>query len=279
MNTLVRVMMRGPGTAIRRNWKLVLVCAVWLGACRDPATASGTALYITTEFDPALLLTQVRVWGSVEGGQPFGPHVLPEQPDRLLSSRETLRVLLGDVPNGVQARVSIEGLRDHQVVARGEGTTHIRDGYEVDVTLRLEPASSDGGTFCIGCGGCCQDGTCTGPSLRACGVGGNACVACDPVKTDTCDARGVCVCGSNPACAELTVDRCMDGQCRCGNSGPCAPGQECVDGTCRCTTNSCAGCCSGNICEPGNTKDKCGKGGEVCRKCGKGCNADRVCNN
>ena len=222
-------MMRGPDTATRGGWKLVLVCAVLLGACRDPATASGTALYVTTQFEPTLLLTQVRVWGTVEEGAPFGPHVLPEQPARLLSSGETLRVLLGDVPNGVRARVYVEGLRDGGAVARGEGTVQIRDGYEVEVSLRLEPASP--GTFCIGCTGCCQDGTCIGATLETCGAGGNTCVTCDPARTDTCDARGLCVCGANPACTGLNVDRCENGQCKCGNNGPCAQGQECVDGS------------------------------------------------
>lgn len=270
-------MMRGPDTATRWGWKLVLVCAVLLGACREEGTASGTALYVTTQFEPTLLLTQVRVWGTVDEGAPFGPHVLPEQPARLLSSGETLRVLLGDVPNGVRARVYVEGLRDGSAVARGESTVQIRDGYEVDVSLRLEPTNPD--TFCIGCTGCCQDGTCIGATLETCGAGGNACVVCDPVRTDTCDARGLCVCGANPACTGLNVDRCENGQCKCGNNGPCAQGQECVDGTCRCTPDSCAGCCSGNICEPGNTRDKCGKDGALCKKCDKSCNADRVCIN
>lgn len=189
MNTLMCAMMRGPDTATRKGWKRVLVCAMLLGACRDPATASGTALYITTEFEPTLLLTQVRVWGSVEEGLPFGPHVLPEQPARLLSSGETLRVLLGDVANGVRAKVYAEGLSDGGMVARGESIVEIRDGYEVEVTLRLKPGGPD--TFCLGC----------------------------------------------------------------------------------------AGCCSGNTCEPGNTRDKCGKGGAACRECGKNCNAGRECIN
>jgi len=277
MNTLMCAMMRGPDTATRGGWKLVLVCAVLLlGACRDSGTASGTALYVTTEFDPTLLLTQVRVWGAVQEGAPFGPHVLPEQPARLLSSGETLRVVLGDgVTSGMQAKVYVEGLRDGGVVAQGQGTVQLRDGYEVDVTLRLEPSNPD--TFCLGCAGCCKDGVCTTASLESCGAGGNTCAVCDSQRSDTCDARGVCVCGSNPACSDQTVDRCVGGQCKCGSTGPCAQGQECVDGTCRCTANSCAGCCLNNVCEPGNLKDKCGKGGESCRKCNRSCNADRTC--
>ncbi len=197
-------MMRGSGEwtggGSRVGWRgvLGLVCAVLLASCRDPAAASGTALYVTTAFDPTLLLTQVRVGGSVEGGQPFGPHVLPEQPERLLSSGETLRVLLEDEANGVRAKVYVEGLRDNLVVARGEGSAQLHDGYEVDVTIRLEPVPPDetgGGT------GTPDGGSCSG----------------------------------------------------------------------------CDGCCSNNVCEPGNTRDKCGKGGGPCRKCKKNCSPDRTC--
>lgn len=271
----------------RAGWRgvLGLVCAVLLASCRDPAAASGTALYVTTEFDPTLLLTQVRVGGSVEGGQPFGPHVLPEQPTRLLYSGETLRVLLEDEPNGVQATVYVEGLRDNVVVARGEGSAQLRDGYEVDITVRLEPAAPedpntgnpDGGV-CGGCDGCCSSGgTCSPRTFQTCGAGGSACVTCDPARADACDARGVCVCGTAPSCSSARVDRCVNGQCQCGTGGACAPGQECVDGMCLCTPNSCSGCCSNNVCAAGNTRDVCGKGGAVCLKCNKACNADHTC--
>ncbi|WP_395837706.1 hypothetical protein [Archangium violaceum] len=274
-------MMRGSGEATRGGWMLALVCAVLLGACRDPARASGTALYVTTEFDPTLLLTQVRVWGSVEGdGSTFGPDLLPEQPDRLLYSGETLRVLLGDIANGTQAQVSIEGLRNGVVVARGQGSAQIRDGYEVDVTLRLEPATPDnpdGGTFCVGCDGCCRQGVCLDRTFQTCGAGGIACVTCDEARADTCDSRGVCVCGKNPACSGVGVDRCANGQCRCGNGPACAAGQECVNGTCLCTSNSCSGCCLNNTCQQGNTQSACGKGGDVCLQCRKNCNTDRTC--
>lgn len=262
------------------------MCALLLvSGCRDPARASGTALYVTTEFDPTQLLTQVRVSGAVEGGQAFGPQVLPEQPERLLYSGETLRVLLGDVPNGTEAKVSVEGLRDGTVVARGEGVAGIRDGYEVDVSVRLEPVTPeppdggepDGGTFCVGCDGCCVQGQCTTRTFQTCGTGGVACVTCDAVRANACDSRGVCVCGNNPACTGLGVDRCANGQCKCGTGPACGAGQECVDGACRCTTNSCSGCCSNNQCVAGNTQNACGKSGQACVKCNKSCQADRTC--
>jgi hypothetical protein len=273
-------MMRGAAESIRWGWRLVLVGAVLLGACRDPAKASGTALYVTTEFDPALLITQVRVWGDVDGQPHFGPQVLPEKAQRVLNSGETLRVLLGDVPNGVRAEVNVEGLRDGTVVARGTGGADIRDGYEVEVSLRLEPATApDPGTFCVGCEGCCIQGQCTPSTFNTGGTGGIACTACDPNFASHCDGRGFCACGASPACSPRTADRCLLGQCRCGNSQACGPGQQCVSGQCICSPESCAGCCAGNVCDVGTSLDRCGRGGVACQKCDKkqSCTAEAVC--
>lgn len=280
----------GEGTGrpwVRAGWRgvLALVSAVLLLSCRDPAAVSGTALYVTTEFDPALLVTQMRVWGSLEDGRTFGPYLLPEQPERLLHSGETVRILLADAANGSRASVLIEGLRESVVLARGEGSAQVRDGYEVDVTIRLaawppkeEVPDGGPGGFCTNCEeGCCIQGYCTTSQFRTCGKGGFACVECDAVRANACDERGVCVCGTGPACTGLNVDRCVNGQCKCGSSSPCGPGQECVNGACTCTRNSCAGCCSGNTCESGTSKDKCGGGGAACTKCDKACGTDRLC--
>ncbi|WP_239576999.1 hypothetical protein [Archangium primigenium] len=280
--------MRTVPDLLRWGSKLLLLGAVgFLVACRDPAKASGTALYVTVEFDPTLLLTQVRIWGDVAGQTRFGPEVLPEQQQRVLHSGETLRVLLGDIPNGVPIQVGLEGLRDGLVVARGEGATEVRDGYEVDVSVRLEPTHTpppDGGTdggdgsFCLDCTGCCVQGQCAPSTFNTCGTGGIACVACDAARASGCDQRGVCVCGANPACSPLTADRCTLGMCRCGNSAACGRGQACVSGTCRCTAESCpGGCCAGNTCEAGTATDKCGARGDACVKCNKRCNADGTC--
>ena len=254
----------------------MLVCAVVLLACRDPSALSGTALYVTVEFDPALMLTQVRVGGTVEGGRAFGPQVLPERTDRLLHSGETLRVLLEDAPDGAQAQVYVEGLRDKNTVARGEGSAKVRTGYEVDVTLRLEPRDPEGG-FCPECAGCCQDGLCTPSTFNTCGSGGLACMPCDQYRADGCDVRGVCVCGLGPACG-INADRCLYGRCWCGRGRACGPGQACVNGTCQCTPDSCKeGCCWGNTCEPGTAKDRCGTGGAACLQCANLCTPQGTC--
>lgn len=277
---------------------MVLVCTVLLGACRN--SESGTALYVTVNFDPALILTQIRIGGTVNGGTSFGPHDRPEPPERVLHSGETVRVLLPEAPDGARVQVYVEGLRERIPLARGESSGVVRAGQEVDLTLQLTPMGStpdggtpDGGTLpdggtsgepdggstptCDGCTGCCQGNQCTTRARNTCGLNGSACVDCGWLA-DRCNESGQCACGSGPPCNGLGVDRCEGGQCKCGSSGPCGWGQECVSGTCRCTTTSCAsGCCKGDTCEPGTAKDACGTGGAACRQCNKRCNANGTC--
>jgi hypothetical protein len=272
---------------------LVLGCAVLLGAC--PNTESGTALYVTIEFDPALILTQIRIrgtvdTGTVDGGNGFGPYDLPDPAERVLHSGETLRVLLPDAPNGASVQVYAEGLRERMSLARGEGSVQVQAGKEVDLTLQLTPLGStpdggtptdpDGGTptpTCSTCSGCCLGDQCTTPARNTCGRNGSACVDCGWLA-DRCNESGQCACGSGPPCSGRGVDRCVGGQCKCGSNNPCGWGQECISGTCRCTTTSCAsGCCAGDTCQPGTTKEACGTGGNACRQCNKRCNGDGTC--
>jgi hypothetical protein len=238
---------------------------MWLGACRDP----GTALYVTIEFPPTLLMDQLLVSGRVDGSS-VGPHLLPEHPNRFLSNRETFRVLMPSAPDGAHAELHVEGLREGTRVARGTSVTEIQEGREVDVFVRLElapPVMGDGG-FCPSCAaGCCMGGICTASTFNTCGTGGIACTTCDPHRADSCAPAGFCACGQGPACDALAADRCEGGQCKCGGSGPCGFGQECVSGQCVCTSRSCRGCCSGSTCEPGTEQSKCGSGGVACRKC------------
>lgn len=270
---------KAPG---RAGW---LLCAAVLlglaGACRSAETASGTALYVTTEFDSSLLLTQLEISGTVQDDADVEPRRLPEEPSRFLQSGETFRVLLPSARDGATAELSLRGLRDGVPVASGTGSVQVRAGHEVEVTVRLQglESSGDGGTPDAGpvCGdcasGCCQDGRCAAPSPAACGTGGAACRPCDAATTDTCLPQGVCGCGSGPACTWALVDRCVKGQCQCGGGAACGQGQQCVGGRCRCTPESCDGCCNGNVCEPGTSKELCGTGGQACRKCDKTCSA------
>ncbi|WP_375756124.1 hypothetical protein [Corallococcus exercitus] len=275
------------GASPRRALVRLLLCSglltlVTLAACRDPAAASGTALFVTTEFEPSLNLTRLRVSGAVAEGPSVPTTLLPEDSSRELLSGETFRVLLDGAANGTQATVRVEGLRDDAtVVASGEATVSVRDGYEVEVTVRLTSGPTpDGGTgtFCLDCAdGCCREGICTARTFRTCGVGGVACESCDADRADTCTPRGTCGCGTGPACSRNTADRCLGGKCLCGNNNACGPGQACIGGNCRCDPTTCGGCCDGNSCIPAPNKNQCGKGGAVCKKCDKKCNADGTC--
>lgn len=278
----------------RLRWLVGMLVLGWvgmLGACRDPSTASGTALYVTAEFDSTLLLTQLEVAGSVQGGVPVGPTRLPELPDRFLRSGETFRVLLPSAEEGTRAELRVRGLRDGLQVASGTGSVQVRAGHEVDVTVRLLPPSPgpDGGPpdggggpdggFCPDCpDGCCLSGFCTTPGFNTCGTGGVACARCDIGTADTCLAQGVCGCGTGPACTWPQVDRCgAQGQCQCGTGAACGAGQRCVGGQCRCSPESCDGCCEGNLCRQGADKQACGRDGQACRRCSKRCNSDGTC--
>jgi hypothetical protein len=281
---------RQANTAARWAGSLCGLCllglAVLFGACRDSV---GTALYVTIDFDPSLQMDQLVVTGMVADSG-IGPHQLPEQPERLLSTGETFRILLPSVPDKSEAVLNVEGLRESTRVAFGTSEAEVRQGSEVDVTVRLEPSGGtpdggtpDGGTpdggFCPNCAsGCCMGGVCATSTFNTCGTGGIACVMCDPRVSNNCASAGFCACGQGPACDPLATDRCTNGQCRCGTNGPCGFGQECVAGRCECTPTSCGGCCFSNICAPGNNNSACGRGGTACVSCSrKTCSATGTC--
>ena len=119
--------------------------------------------------------------------------------------------------------------------------------------------------------GCCRNNVCESPAsnpdagattlLALCGKGGRACIACDPIRSDSCSSSGICACGTNP---------------------PCDLGQKCSNGSCVCDPASCPGCCSpdGQACRAGNLDTECGKGGFSCQSCpsGQTCSDGRCSN-
>ncbi|EAU65346.1 hypothetical protein [Stigmatella aurantiaca] len=256
----------------------VLLLGMLLGGCRDAKKASGTALFVTIDFPPTLFIDQLVVSGSVDGTG-IGPYVLPEQPERLLSNGETFRILVPSAANSVPAEVTVEGLRESSRVALGTGSVETRKGYEVELTVRLEPASPPDTTFCVDCPtGCCMNGYCAVSTFQTCGTGGISCTACNPATADACSPDGFCACGSAPACNPVNADRCDKGRCRCGNRDACGPGLECVSGQCVCSPASCSGCCDGNTCVAGNQRDRCGTNGATCKNCVfQQCKAGGVC--
>ncbi|RYZ36148.1 MAG: hypothetical protein EOO71_32900 [Myxococcaceae bacterium] len=246
-----------------------------LAACRDPAAAAGTALFVTTEFEPSLNLNQLRVSGTVAGGMDVPASLIPEAADRTLQNGETFRVLLSDAAGGAQATVRVEGLRNGAVLATGEASATVRDGYEVEVTVKLAGGNA---TFCMDCkDGCCRDGVCTSRTSRTCGSGGVACTDCTDNKADTCTPQGTCGCGPGPACGP-NAGACFAGRCICGLGPACGPGLACSSkGQCVCDASTCNGCCDGNSCIEAPNKNQCGRNGTACQKCDKKCNPDGSC--
>jgi len=79
-------------------------------------------------------------------------------------------------------------------------------------------------------------------------------ICSDGACVSTCELSEVCV-GST----------CVDPSC--SSDADCQPGQECFRDRCQCTTQSCGGCCDGDICQPGTTTAICGVGGAACFPC------------
>ena len=81
-------------------------------------------------------------------------------------------------------------------------------------------------------------------------------------------------CGACDAPCPPTADRCVNGQCRCGEGDPCEGSLDCKDGACRCVVGGlCQGCCDGPAtCLPTASQSTlaCGKGGEPCEACSTG---------
>ncbi len=242
--------------------RLRLLLALLLGP--GLACTNGTSLLL--EVDPsAVPVEQVQLHGTVDGELAFGPAVRPEQREGMLSGTQTLRVRLPQERAGQTMRVRVSGLLEARVVAMGEAIVIPELNRELRVPLALGPASE----VCANCTGCCDgNNRCLDRSVAACGAGGVACFACDPVLSDRCDKNGRCTCADAPACApEAGADRCVDGACRCGAGAACPSGTECANGVCRCTAASCAGCCRDNLCYPGTTGSDCGAGGAACVVC------------
>ncbi|HEX8706255.1 MAG TPA: hypothetical protein VF815_45895 [Myxococcaceae bacterium] len=279
------------------RWLWLLGLGLLLGSCRKEETS----LIVSIEFPPTLLMDQLLVAVTV-GEENIGPHLLPDQPGRLLTNGDDFRVELPSAKGGEQASLRLEGLREGGSVALGTTTATVRLNQEVEITVELVPTSpptnntdggtdggtggtdggtggTDGGTggnpdagFCPNCpDGCCVRGVCTTRTFNTCGTGGVACTACSSNTASTCSNEGFCACGPGPACDARLADRCLMGQCRCGNNNQCGFGQQCVQGTCVCNADSCSGCCSNNTCHPGTVKDRCGVNGDNCRKCDRAC--------
>lgn len=238
---------------------LSCIALLTFAACSD----TSPTLLLIVEDPQAVAPTQLRIQIALEGAEALST-TRPEAPGAPLTSGQSLRVLLPDAAIGATVEVSVEALRDGAVHGQAQGAFRPTPGEELvgRVTLRGVEASACTPESCPD--GCCQDGVCREAALATCGLGGDACVACDPAQADACTA----------------------GACRCGSDAPCAAGQTCTDGTCvsdaptKCTSASdCAGLTSPGQCHAQVAECV----GEVCSfapaAAGSACDDGNGCNN
>lgn len=222
--------------------------ALLLASC-DASHLNGTALLITAHAG-GTALQQLRYQALDEQGVfTFGPEVRPEVAAGRQPSVTAVRVLLPDSADGQVLEVLVEGLSGQAVLLEGRALVRVEQGLEVAVTIALTAPASG----CAACGGCCSPaGTCLSATAAACGVGGAACVSCDPRVADTCGVDGTCGCGAQ--------------------QGPCGAGSRCSGGACVCDPTTCAGCCGATgECLSGDSRWSCGQGGVTCAACDRRC--------
>lgn len=171
------------------------------------------------------------------------------------------------------------GKQGQQCEACGASEVCVPDGQPNARTCQPQQACGP-----ANCAGCCVGNQCvTTTTPLACGRNGQACKACGP--SQTCDAQGQCVSGSdcNPAtcsgccvgdiCAVGTQQTaCGAGGAQCQNCAGQSPQRVCQSGTCQlptCGPATCPnGCCSGNTCVVGTQDNACGAtGGGACTDC------------
>jgi hypothetical protein len=130
-----------------------------------------------------------------------------------------------------------------------------------------------GQQLCNGqCAGCCADADCGGNACRD-----GRCAAC---PNDQRECRGGCIpmtaCCSDGDCTGSRT--CIDGACTCRANerlcqGACIPSDACCGSDCppgpTCSSETCGGCCAGNVCRQGDSQNFCGRGGEACETCGQ----------
>jgi hypothetical protein len=147
-------------------------------------------------------------------------------------------------------------------------------------TIKCQPGErcENGQCICtpLSCpGGCCSDAGCVlATNEAACGAAGLPCEACSSgqnciagVCTDcpsncpagccsgeSCYNPGISTCGASGAactwCDSVRSDRCVNGNCACGDGGSCGLGLHCDGGRCACDSVSCpTGCCTNGTCE------------------------------
>lgn len=186
----------------------------------------------------------------------------------------------------------VDGGGTMAVVGTCDGGTPLEDVVTQDDTnvnpgddTTIPPKDTVGPGKCEdNCNGCCVDGKCMpGNTKEACGVSGEACVACG--NDQFCGDSG-CETIPTEECATTCDGCCMDNVCQpgtknnaCGVGGeeciPCTQGFTCKAGVCeeemqQDCEDFCAGCCLNDSCWAGDKNYACGSAGMECVSCSDG---------
>ncbi|MBX7114683.1 MAG: hypothetical protein K1X64_10190 [Myxococcaceae bacterium] len=223
-------------TGALRYW----LAALCVCACSGQPS---TSVMLTVVPAEGVEVEQLKTCVETSAGEEWGPVWAPEKPLGALQGTQTLRLLLPATLKGQTIAVNVEGLKHGDVLAQGKSIVRLVQLQEAAMTVALhqvEP-TADRSPTAIDAGH--DAGTTMPPDA---GLGAN-CTGCSAQLADGCSATS---------------------QCTCGASTACAMGQQCVNGQCICNAPSCDGCCSKNVCWPGDQPAACGVGGMSCQTCG-----------
>ena len=248
---------------MKMNGKLMMIIAATTlaGACGPEQVVDTGVTGVTLTVVSGVAVDQVSIAGEVEGGSPFDEVRTPQPPRPFSNTDETIVILVDEELSGRLLTLTVEGWSGGQLVAGGSTEVELERRQLVSAMVRLDCR----GDACEDCGpescstGCCAAGGCLAPSVEHCGTAGETCLACDP----------------------RWADRCVGGECHCGNEPACEPGQRCASGQCVCDGESCpAGCCEGQQCLL-RSFESCGVAGTTCVACepelANSCSGDGEC--
>lgn len=260
---------------------IALLCGALLSC--DPATANGTALFVTVNWQSGWPIVALRFSGVAQGTPAFATTTRPDAAGPELGSPQTVRILLADSLGGQTVDVTAEGLQaDGGVFARGAAGVMAVKGREEELAITLLQEAPDAGSPDAGIDGGNPDGGSCTCKTGCCPAGQTTCAklngtyfACPSTPGSTCVSQ----------CDGQASDRCAGTSCACGNHAACGNGLRCAvsssTSSCVCDAKSaCNGCCdSPTSCVLRTAEDNshCGAGGATCDNCNGGVCTGGVC--
>ncbi|MBI3179623.1 MAG: DUF4215 domain-containing protein [Deltaproteobacteria bacterium] len=204
-----------------------------------------TGIDLSVIFDTALGLDQMRISGLIGALNAFTPGELPETPEPLATSPQTVVILLPDSMAGLSVEVRVDGLAGGQI--RGTGLA----------TVILAAKTLVSASITIGKPWVCGDGI-VRDDKESCDDAGSTEPGCDA----TCLTEGGYTCEGEPSVCTFTCGNdLVDGGEQCDDPAPAEDGDGC---SAACTVEA-GHCCVG---EPSDCSAVCGDGAiAICEQC------------